>query len=156
MLRIGLGPFGKAGYLETVAVTMASITNLGQGAGEIKQGMEMKLMALRTTLLGMLLTAMLLSVPVSAQQAQSVEAQPSGGAMILDALIARPLLAAAMVGGTALFIVSAPFSAMGGNMEGVAETLVMTPARATFARCLGCTTSLPPQEPKSSPSSETN
>lgn len=105
----------------------------------------MKLIDFRTTLFGMVLATMLISFPVSAQQAPSSEAQPSGGAMILDALVARPLLAAATLGGTALFIVSMPFSAMGNNMEGVAETLVMTPARATFARCLGCTTSLPPQ-----------
>ncbi len=102
----------------------------------------------------MALVVMLGSLPVAAeQQRQSLEAQPSGGAMIVDAVIARPLLAAATVGGTALFLVSMPFSALGGNMEGAAETLVMTPARATFARCLGCTVSLPPKEPRPSPPS---
>lgn len=111
------------------------------------QGAKMKLTAFRTTLFGAVLGAMLFSQPVTAQQ-KSQEVQPGGGAMILDALIARPLMAAATLGGTALFIVSMPFSAMGGNMEEVAETLVMTPARATFARCLGCTASLPPQDPR--------
>lgn len=106
--------------------------------------------ARRTTLCGMVLAAMLGSLPVAAEQPwQSQEARPSGGAMIVDAVVARPLLAVATVGGTALFIVSMPFSALGGNMEDVADTLVMTPARATFMRCLGCTVSLPRQEPSS-------
>lgn len=99
-----------------------------------------------TTVLGVVLGTMLLSLPAAAETRQRLEAQPSGGAMMVDAVVVRPLMAAAMLGGTALFIVSMPFSAMGGNMEGAAETLVMTPARATFARCLGCTTSLPRQE----------
>ncbi|MBZ0332394.1 MULTISPECIES: hypothetical protein [Halomonas] len=80
----------------------------------------------------------LASLPAMAQE-QHLEARPSGGAMIADALIARPLLLAATLGGTALFVVSLPFSAMGGNVDQAAETLVKTPAEATFRRCLGCT-----------------
>ncbi|WP_373183072.1 hypothetical protein [Halomonas campaniensis] len=126
--------------------------SLAERPGKPTQGKKMKPRVFRTTLFSLVLGTMLFSLPVSAQQSQSVEAQPGGGAMIADALVARPLLAAATIGGTALFIVSMPFSALGGNMEGAAETLVMTPARATFARCLGCTASRPPQEPSSSQS----
>lgn len=114
------------------------------------QGINMKQTTFRTAVLGVALGAMLLSLPSAADTRQRMEAQPGGGAMIVDALLVRPVMAAAMLGGTALFIVSMPFSAMGGNMEGAAETLVMTPARATFARCLGCTTSLPRQESRES------
>lgn len=64
--------------------------------------------------------------------------RPSGGAMVADALLARPLLAAATVGGAAVFLVSLPFSALGGNVDAAAETLIKTPAEATFRRCLGC------------------
>lgn len=110
------------------------------------KGINMKRTTFFTTVLGAVLGTMLLSLPAAAETRQRLEAQPSGGAMMVDAVVVRPLMAAAMLGGTALFIVSMPFSAMGGNMEGAAETLVMTPARATFARCLGCTTSLPRQE----------
>ena len=67
-----------------------------------------------------------------------LEAQPSGGAMVVDALVARPLLAVATVGGAAIFLVSLPFSALGGNVDEAAETLIRTPAEATFRRCLGC------------------
>ena len=78
------------------------------------------------------------SLQVHAQQ-QRMEARPSGAAMVADALIARPLLLVATLGGTALFVVSLPFSAMGGNVDQAAEALVKTPAEATFRRCLGCT-----------------
>ena len=67
--------------------------------------------------------------------------QPSGGAMILDAVVARPLLAVATVAGTGVFLVSLPFSALGGNVDAAAETLIKTPAEATFWRCLGCSVS---------------
>ena len=80
------------------------------------------------------------SLPALAQQ-QHLEAQPSGGAMVVDALVARPLLAVATVGGTAVFLVSLPFTALGGNVGPAAEALIKTPAEATFRRCLGCTVS---------------
>jgi hypothetical protein len=86
------------------------------------------------------LVAMLGTSPAMAQQ-QRMEAQPSGGAMVADALIARPLLAAATVAGTAVFLVSLPFTALGGGVDTAAETLIKTPAEATFRRCLGCTVS---------------
>ncbi|SDG51418.1 hypothetical protein SAMN05216571_1171 [Onishia taeanensis] len=75
----------------------------------------------------------------AAQAAQPVqEREPSGGAMVADALVARPLLALATVGGAAVFLVSLPFSALGGNVDDAARTLVVAPAEATFRRCLGC------------------
>ncbi|MBA2780510.1 hypothetical protein [Billgrantia kenyensis] len=83
--------------------------------------------------------AVLATGSLQASTQQQMEARPSGGAMIADALIARPLLLVATLGGTALFVVSLPFSAMGGNVDQAAETLVKTPAEATFRRCLGCT-----------------
>jgi hypothetical protein len=70
-----------------------------------------------------------------------LEEGPSGGAMVADALVARPLLAVATVGGTAIFLVTLPFSALGGNVGEAADTLIKTPAEATFRRCLGCSVS---------------
>ncbi|RTQ98918.1 hypothetical protein [Halomonas nitroreducens] len=79
------------------------------------------------------------SLPAMAQDDYEHDAaRPSGGAMVADALLARPLLAAATVGGTAVFLVSLPFSALGGNVDAAAETLIKAPAEATFRRCLGC------------------
>ncbi|MGM0982554.1 MAG: hypothetical protein ACQEXG_03895 [Pseudomonadota bacterium] len=83
----------------------------------------------------------LLGASPGVAQGERMKAKPSGGAMIADAVIARPLLAAATVGGTAIFLVSLPFTALGGNVDGAAETLIKTPAEAAFRRCLGCTVS---------------
>lgn len=58
--------------------------------------------------------------------------------MIGDLLFARPLLLAVTGVGTGMFLVSLPFSALGGNVEEAANTLVIRPAWQTFVRCLGC------------------
>jgi hypothetical protein len=63
----------------------------------------------------------------------------SGGAIMMDAVIARPVLLVGTVVGAGLFIVSAPFSLAGGNVGTAWDTLVGAPAEQTFSRCLGCT-----------------
>lgn len=70
---------------------------------------------------------------------QAIEEDPSALAMAGDLLVARPLGLVATVAGTAIYLVSLPFSLAGGNAGEAGETLVVGPARATFARCLGCT-----------------
>ena len=64
--------------------------------------------------------------------------RPSAGAMIADVVVARPLLLVGTVIGTGAFLVSLPFSLLGGNAGDAAEALVLEPASATFLRCLGC------------------
>ncbi|XOZ32466.1 hypothetical protein ACMDCT_09625 [Halomonadaceae bacterium KBTZ08] len=94
------------------------------------------------TKLSTLVTVTLLSsfmVLAGPAQAQRIEEEPSALAMVGDALIARPVLLGATVAGAAVYTVSLPFSALGGNAEQAGETLVVGPARATFDRCLGCT-----------------
>lgn len=66
------------------------------------------------------------------------EDQPTASEMAADVLIARPAGAVVTVLGAAFFVVSLPFSAAGGNLEGAAQNLVVKPARETFVRCLGC------------------
>jgi len=61
----------------------------------------------------------------------------SAGAMAVDVLAMRPLGFVATVLGTGLFVVSLPFSALGGNVGEAAENLVVEPARFTFVRPLG-------------------
>lgn len=68
-----------------------------------------------------------------------VNQRPGAGAMVLDAAVARPMLLALTLGGTAAFVASLPFTALGGNVEEAAKTLVVGPAKATFTRCMGCT-----------------
>ena len=66
---------------------------------------------------------------------------PKGYAMLGDLLIARPLLICATVIGAAAFVVSLPFSALGGNVKEAGRALVVEPGREAFVRCLGCTES---------------
>jgi hypothetical protein len=66
---------------------------------------------------------------------------PPGYAMIGDLLVARPLLIAATVIGTGVFVVSLPFTALGGNVKAAGKALVVDPGKAAFVRCLGCTES---------------
>ncbi|UYZ83449.1 multidrug transporter [Entomomonas sp. E2T0] len=65
---------------------------------------------------------------------------PPAYAMVGDLVIARPMGAVLTVIGTGVFLVTLPFSALGGNVGEAADALVAEPARLTFARCLGCTT----------------
>jgi hypothetical protein len=58
-----------------------------------------------------------------------------------DLLVGRPLLLGATIVGTAVYLVTLPFSLAGGNATEAGKTLVLGPAKSTFIRCLGCTRS---------------
>ena len=57
--------------------------------------------------------------------------------MAIDLLAVRPLGIVATVAGAAVFLVSWPFSALGGNSDEAWDTLVADPAVYTFKRPLG-------------------
>lgn len=57
--------------------------------------------------------------------------------MAADIAFARPLGAVATVVGFTIFVVSAPFSALGGNSQEAWNSLVASPAGYTFTRPLG-------------------
>jgi len=61
----------------------------------------------------------------------------TAGAMTFDLILMRPIGLAATIVGTAVFIVSLPFSALGGNSEAAQEKLVKEPFFFTFQRPLG-------------------
>lgn len=103
----------------------------------------------RTTAAVLALTSGLLALPALADVSQqntsgdpyyTVEA-PKGYAMIGDLIIARPLLIGATAIGAAAFVVSLPFTALGGNVGEAAQSLVVEPGKEAFVRCLGCTSS---------------
>lgn len=83
------------------------------------------------------------SVPAFADDLSTAEdvvnSRPTAAAMIGDALIARPGLIAMTVIGSGLFVVTLPFSALGGNVGEAGHMLVVGPAKSAFLRCLGCT-----------------
>lgn len=61
----------------------------------------------------------------------------SGEAMVADALVARPIGLLTTVAGSVIYVVSLPFSLLGGNEEMAREKLVKEPAGYTFKRPLG-------------------
>lgn len=70
-------------------------------------------------------------------QSKDIDNQITAEAMAADLFVIRPLGIVASVVGTAIFIVSLPFSALGGNTKIACQKLVEDPAKFTFKRPLG-------------------
>jgi len=92
----------------------------------------------RSKTLQILLSLMLIFTTVTYTQ-QAVAAQPdeTGTSMAGDLMFARPIGLLATVLGTAAFVVSLPFTLLGGNVGEAADALVIKPAKFTFVRPLG-------------------
>jgi hypothetical protein len=91
------------------------------------------------TLIFLLISA-LVCVPLGASAfaaAQTSNEEITGSTMTADLLLVRPLGIVATVLGCAVFIVSLPFSALGGNTKQASQKLVKEPAEFTFTRPLG-------------------
>lgn len=91
------------------------------------------------TLMAMLAACLLAFSSIG--HANTIEETPSALAMAGDAIFVRPALLATTIIGSAVYLVSLPFSLLGGNAGEAGEVLVLGPAEATFVRCLGCTRS---------------
>jgi uncharacterized membrane protein len=63
--------------------------------------------------------------------------EPSSGAMMYDMIVLRPVGAVATVIGSAVWLISLPFSAAGDNTDAATTKLVKEPAKFTFKRPLG-------------------
>ncbi|WP_264480599.1 hypothetical protein [Psychrobacter sp. I-STPA6b] len=63
---------------------------------------------------------------------------PSYDTMVVDTVVGKPLQLVNAVAGTAAYVVSLPFSIIGGNHEQAQQKLVVEPWQA-MNRCLGCT-----------------
>jgi hypothetical protein len=83
------------------------------------------------------LTALIVAA-ISVPAFAATEETPNDWAMAGDVLVARPFGMVLTLVGSALFVVSLPFTALGGNVKQAADTLVVGPAKETFVRCLGC------------------
>ncbi len=96
----------------------------------------------RQSLLFFLLAAVLLftwaASPALAKRKQSITGEDRNAvSMMFDLVLLRPLGLAATVVGTAFFVVSLPFSILGGNTGEAAKKLMVEPAKYTFTRPLG-------------------
>ncbi len=102
----------------------------------LSQGKKMKRIITALTLVSM----MSVSMAASANDIDdSSISRPTVWAMGIDAGLVRPVGLAATIIGVGLFVVTLPFSALGGNVGESAERLIVDPAKMTFLRCLGCT-----------------
>lgn len=63
---------------------------------------------------------------------------PSYETMAVDTIVGKPLQLVAAVAGTAAYLVSLPFSLIGGNADQAQQKLFVEPWDA-MSRCLGCT-----------------
>lgn len=87
-------------------------------------------------LVAVALISVSMAAPASAQ-VQIEKREPGAGAMTYDLLLLRPLGAVATVLGSAIFVVSLPFSALGRNVGRAGTVLVVNPLAFTLARPLG-------------------
>jgi len=85
-----------------------------------------------------LFLAVVLAFP-SIGWSNTVEESPSAIAMSADALFVRPVMLVTTLLGGVIFVVSSPFSGLGGNIGESWNVLVEQPFETTFVRCLGCT-----------------
>jgi hypothetical protein len=107
-------------------------------ASIVKEGTTMYQVSkkIRTLFLCTLCAAIGCEAPVCAQECDQ-QSHQDPGLMAADAVIARPVGAVATVAGFAVFLVSSPFSALGGNTGEAWDSLVASPANYTFKRPLG-------------------
>ena len=88
----------------------------------------------------LLLIAAMIFIPFGTSalaQSKNMDNNVSAEAMAADFFVIRPLGIVASVVGSAVFIVSLPFSALGGNTKIACQKLVKDPAKFTFKRPLG-------------------
>ena len=91
------------------------------------------------TCLVLVVAASLALMPASAMcdDGNKVGKEASAEAMTADIFMARPVGLLALVLGSSMFVVSLPFSGVGGNVDSAAQKLVVEPANYTFKRPLG-------------------
>jgi hypothetical protein len=65
------------------------------------------------------------------------EKEPTGGMMMWDALVMRPVGIVGTAMGSVVWLVSYPFAALGGNTDESTQKLVAEPFNWTFSRPLG-------------------
>jgi hypothetical protein len=91
----------------------------------------------RTTILFIVLAFVTVPCAMASSEMPGRYNQVSASAMAGDAILARPLGVVSLALGFGLFVISSPFSALGGNIGDAWMALVANPAKFTFARPLG-------------------
>ncbi len=98
-------------------------------------------MLLAKRLIFLILIAAFIAGPLSATATAASDGfnadRPDGASMAADFFFVRPVALVSTVFGSATFVVSLPFSALGKNVGESYDLLVIAPARYTFDRPLG-------------------
>ena len=92
----------------------------------------------KSLIIVMIAAMTVMPIATSALAEEYFEAEdPSGGEMMFDFAVVRPIGIAATAVGCVFFVLSSPFAALGGNIDDAKEMLVKDPAAFTFKRPLG-------------------
>nr|WP_317200166.1 hypothetical protein [uncultured Psychrobacter sp.] len=91
-----------------------------------------------TALTSLVLTTAMMHTASAAIEIDETDFGPSYDTMIVDTIVGKPLQLVAAVTGTAAYLVSLPFSVIGGNADQAQRKLFVEPWDA-MSRCLGCT-----------------
>lgn len=100
-----------------------------------KRAVKQKLLPVFTSLA---LMAASMQPTFAAIEIDETDFGPSYETMVVDTIVGKPLQLVNAVAGTAAYIVSLPFSLIGGNADQAQQKLFIEPWDA-MGRCLGCT-----------------
>ncbi len=90
-------------------------------------------------LIGLCLVASLqLASPAAIAASRDQTTRPDEMEVALDLIVARPIGLGMAVVGSVFFVLTLPFSFVGGNMGEAADILVLGPYKEALWRCLGC------------------
>ena len=102
---------------------------------KLKRTVQYKLLTIITSV-GLICASM--QPALAAIEIDETDFGPSYETMAVDTIVGKPLQLVAAVAGTAAYLVSLPFSLIGGNADQAQQKLFVEPWDA-MGRCLGCT-----------------
>ena len=102
---------------------------------KLKRTVQYKLLTIMTSVS---LICATMQPALAAIEIDETDFGPSYETMAVDTIVGKPLQLVAAVAGTAAYLVSLPFSLIGGNADQAQQKLFVEPWDA-MGRCLGCT-----------------
>ncbi|WP_169392153.1 MULTISPECIES: hypothetical protein [Psychrobacter] len=102
---------------------------------QIKRSMKTKLLS---AAISISIMTVVMQPATAAIEIDESDFGPSYDTMMVDTVAGKPLQLIAAIAGTAAYVVSLPFSLIGGNADQAQQKLVVEPWNA-MGRCLGCT-----------------
>ncbi|WP_435979909.1 hypothetical protein [Psychrobacter sp. DM4] len=91
-----------------------------------------------TAIASIVLATLTMQTSLAAIEIDETDFGPSYDTMVVDTVVGKPLQLVTAVAGTAAYLVSLPFSLIGGNADQAQQKLFVEPWDA-MGRCLGCT-----------------